>query len=56
LFLGFVKPLAGSVMKGKRDGIGQTARFYHPSGLSFDRKRKVLYVSDQVRFGCFTSA
>ncbi|XP_057301823.1 NHL repeat-containing protein 2-like [Hydractinia symbiolongicarpus] len=43
---GLVKTLAGE-FKGKKNGVGKVARFYHPSGLSFDRKRRKLYVSDQ---------
>ncbi|XP_047130370.1 NHL repeat-containing protein 2 isoform X1 [Hydra vulgaris] len=43
---GLVKTLAGE-FKGKKDGVGRTARFYYPSGLAFDRKNRMLYVSDQ---------
>ena len=48
IFTGYVKPLAGSGFKGKKDGIGQTAKFYHPSGLTFDRRQRRLFVADQV--------
>lgn len=44
---GLVKPLAGSGFKGKKDGFGQNAKFYHPSGLTYDRRKKMLYVGDQ---------
>ncbi|XP_066933163.1 NHL repeat-containing protein 2-like [Clytia hemisphaerica] len=44
---GFVKPLAGSGFQGRKDGVGQTAKFYHPSGMTFDRKSRRLFVSDQ---------
>ena len=43
---GSVKTLAGKT-KGKKGGVGVVARFNHPSGLSFDRKTRTLFVADQ---------
>lgn len=41
--------LAGGT-EGFRDGVGKEARFFHPTGLTFDNKRKVIYVTDQVSY------
>lgn len=43
---GEVRTLAGGT-EGFRDGVGKEARFFHPTGLTFDNKRKVIYVTDQ---------
>jgi len=43
---GTVKTLAGA-LKGKQDGVGKLAKFFHPSGLAFNRKHRMLYVADQ---------
>ena len=43
---GSVKTLAGR-LKGKRDGVGRAARLNHPSRLTFDKKSRLLYVTDQ---------
>lgn len=43
---GLVKTLAGE-KKGRKDGVGRVARFNHPSGLTFDRKTRTLYMADQ---------
>ena len=48
IFSGYVKVLAGSGFKGSKDGIGQTGKFYHPSGMTFDRVNRRLFVADQV--------
>lgn len=43
---GEVKTLAGGT-EGFKNGIGKQARFFHPTGLTFDNKRKIIYVTDQ---------
>lgn len=43
---GEVRTLAGST-EGYRDGVGRQAQFFHPTGLTFDHKRKIVYVTDQ---------
>ncbi|KAL9976693.1 hypothetical protein ACROYT_G014020 [Oculina patagonica] len=43
---GEVRTLAGST-EGYRDGVGKQAKFFHPTGLTFDHKRKIIYVTDQ---------
>ena len=44
---GEVRTLAGGT-EGYRDGIGRQAQFFHPTGLTFDHRRKIVYVTDQV--------
>lgn len=48
---GEVRTLAGGT-EGFKNGIGKQARFFHPTGLTFDNKRKIIYVTDQVSFSC----
>ncbi|XP_078368431.1 NHL repeat-containing protein 2-like isoform X2 [Oculina patagonica] len=43
---GEVRTLAGGT-EGYRDGVGKQAKFFHPTGLTFDHKRKIIYVTDQ---------
>jgi len=43
---GLVKTLAGQ-NKGFKNGVGKMAEFYHPTGLAYDRKTRMLYVTDQ---------
>lgn len=43
---GEVRTLAGGT-EGFKNGIGKQARFFHPTGLTFDNKRKIIYVTDQ---------
>ena len=48
-----MRTLAGGT-EGYRDGVGRQAQFFHPTGLTFDHKRKIVYVTDQVGvLGCF---
>lgn len=42
-----MRTLAGGT-EGYRDGVGRQAQFFHPTGLTFDHKRKIVYVTDQV--------
>uniref|UniRef100_H2Z965 Uncharacterized protein n=1 Tax=Ciona savignyi TaxID=51511 RepID=H2Z965_CIOSA len=39
--------LAGGINFGSRDAVGTDAQFYHPTGITLDKERKMLYVSDQ---------
>ena len=48
LSTGKVSTLAGGT-EGFRDGVGTQAQFFHPTGLTFDHRTKVIYVTDQVR-------
>lgn len=50
-WIGEVRTLAGGT-EGYRDGVGRQAQFFHPTGLTFDHKRKIVYVTDQVSFLC----
>ena len=43
---GIVTLIAGG-SPGNNDGVGQLARFYHPTRLAFDQNEKTLYVTDQ---------
>ncbi|KAJ7380531.1 hypothetical protein OS493_008997 [Desmophyllum pertusum] len=43
---GEVSTLAGGT-QGYRDGVGEQAKFFHPTGLTFDHRRKIIYVTDQ---------
>ena len=47
LSIGKVSTLAGGT-EGFRDGVGTQAQFFHPTGLTFDHRTKVIYVTDQV--------
>lgn len=51
--IGSVKTLAGGEGRGNVNGVGKMATFYHPSGMSYDRKNRMLYVADQVIQVCF---
>ncbi len=42
---GIVTTLAGCHRKGKKDGQGDSASFFHPAGIAFD-KHKNIYVAD----------
>lgn len=46
--------LAGGT-EGYLDGVGRQAKFFHPTGLAFDPRSKMIYVTDQVTFSiiCF---
>ncbi|XP_006812567.1 NHL repeat-containing protein 2-like [Saccoglossus kowalevskii] len=33
--------------EGKSDGLGEEAKFFHPTGLTFDEKEKIIYITDQ---------
>ncbi|XP_048580825.1 NHL repeat-containing protein 2 isoform X2 [Nematostella vectensis] len=44
---GHVTTLAGGRASGRQDGVGSDAKFFHPTRLTFDHKRKVIYVTDQ---------
>ena len=39
--------LAGGT-EGYLDGVGKKAKFFHPTGLTFDHRAKIIYVTDQV--------
>lgn len=39
--------LAGGT-EGYLDGVGEQARFFHPTGLTLDPRTKIIYVTDQV--------
>jgi DNA-binding beta-propeller fold protein YncE len=42
---GIVSTLAGRSRKGKKDGVGDSATFFHPAGIAIDR-HKNIYVAD----------
>ena len=51
LSIGLVHTIAGQARrKGNADGYGDTALFYHPTGLAYDSTHDILYVTDHVRF------
>ena len=43
----YVTTLAGSGVRGFRDGIGAAARFNEPSGLALDPFNRLLFIADQ---------
>ncbi|XP_068701592.1 NHL repeat-containing protein 2-like isoform X1 [Montipora foliosa] len=43
---GKVSTLAGGT-EGYLDGVGRQAMFYHPTGLTFDHRKKIIYLTDQ---------
>ncbi|XP_070538626.1 uncharacterized protein [Ptychodera flava] len=43
---GEVKTFVGG-HEGQSDGVGEEAKFFHPTGLTYDEVNKIIYVTDQ---------